>query len=126
MVARGEQFHCYSRLCRRGCLPSSSHRELRGYVKNDSSSLSTSTALSYFIRNHGIRRSGRRNVEKHSLVENLDGVFLVVDEIVDRGVILESDPQRFIQKVNFRVSVQRHLLVILCHADKAGLGVALM
>ncbi|MGH0114860.1 UNVERIFIED_CONTAM: hypothetical protein FKN15_064857 [Acipenser sinensis] len=45
----------------------------------------------------------RKNVEKRSLVENLDGVFLVVDEIVDGGVILESDPQQVIQKVNFKV-----------------------
>ncbi|KAK1160238.1 coatomer subunit zeta-2 isoform X2 [Acipenser oxyrinchus oxyrinchus] len=44
----------------------------------------------------------RKNVEKRSLVENLDGVFLVVDEIVDGGVILESDPQQVIQKVNFK------------------------
>uniref|UniRef100_A0A8D0HE80 Coatomer subunit zeta n=1 Tax=Sphenodon punctatus TaxID=8508 RepID=A0A8D0HE80_SPHPU len=46
----------------------------------------------------------RKNVEKRSLVENMDGVFLVVDEIVDGGVILESDSQQVIQKVNFRVS----------------------
>uniref|UniRef100_A0A8C3IY65 Coatomer subunit zeta n=1 Tax=Chrysemys picta bellii TaxID=8478 RepID=A0A8C3IY65_CHRPI len=45
----------------------------------------------------------RKNVEKRSLLDNLDGVFLVVDEIVDGGVILESDPQQVIQKVNFRV-----------------------
>ncbi|XP_068920423.1 coatomer subunit zeta-2 isoform X6 [Petaurus breviceps papuanus] len=45
----------------------------------------------------------RRNIEKHSFVENMDGAFLVVDEIVDGGVILENDPQQVIQKVNFRV-----------------------
>uniref|UniRef100_A0A452IJK5 Coatomer subunit zeta n=1 Tax=Gopherus agassizii TaxID=38772 RepID=A0A452IJK5_9SAUR len=45
----------------------------------------------------------RKNVEKRSLLDNLDGAFLVVDEIVDGGVILESDPQQVIQKVNFRV-----------------------
>ncbi|XP_053116694.1 coatomer subunit zeta-2 isoform X2 [Hemicordylus capensis] len=45
----------------------------------------------------------RKNVEKRTLVENMDGAFLVVDEIVDGGVILESDPQQVIQKVNFRV-----------------------
>ncbi|XP_036613592.1 coatomer subunit zeta-2 [Trichosurus vulpecula] len=45
----------------------------------------------------------RRNIEKRSLVENMDGAFLVVDEIVDGGVILENDPQQVIQKVNFRV-----------------------
>ncbi|XP_004633726.1 coatomer subunit zeta-2 isoform X2 [Octodon degus] len=44
----------------------------------------------------------RRNVEKRWLLENLDGAFLVLDEIVDGGVILESDPQQVVQKVNFR------------------------
>uniref|UniRef100_A0ACB8EU35 Coatomer subunit zeta-2 n=1 Tax=Sphaerodactylus townsendi TaxID=933632 RepID=A0ACB8EU35_9SAUR len=45
----------------------------------------------------------RKNVEKRTLVENMDGVFLVVDEIVDGGVILESDPQQVVQNVNFRL-----------------------
>ncbi|KAG5855103.1 coatomer subunit zeta-1-like isoform X1 [Anguilla rostrata] len=45
----------------------------------------------------------RKNVEKRCLLENLDGVFLVVDEIIDGGVILESDPQQVIQKVNYKV-----------------------
>uniref|UniRef100_A0A8D2J1W5 Coatomer subunit zeta n=1 Tax=Varanus komodoensis TaxID=61221 RepID=A0A8D2J1W5_VARKO len=46
----------------------------------------------------------RKNVEKRTLVENMDAVFLVVDEIVDGGVILESDPQQVIQKLNFRMN----------------------
>ncbi|XP_039596784.1 coatomer subunit zeta-2 isoform X2 [Polypterus senegalus] len=45
----------------------------------------------------------RKNIEKRSVMENLDGVFLVVDEVIDGGVILESDPQQVIQKINFRV-----------------------
>ncbi|MBN3305415.1 COPZ2 protein, partial [Amia calva] len=45
----------------------------------------------------------RKNVEKRSLLDNMDGAFLVVDEIIDGGVILESDPLQVIQKVNFRV-----------------------
>ncbi|XP_054987935.1 coatomer subunit zeta-2 isoform X2 [Sorex araneus] len=44
----------------------------------------------------------RKNVEKRWLLENMDGAFLVVDEIVDGGVILECDPQQVVQKVNFR------------------------
>ncbi|XP_014391677.1 PREDICTED: coatomer subunit zeta-2 isoform X1 [Myotis brandtii] len=44
----------------------------------------------------------RKNVEKRWLMDNMDGAFLVLDEIVDGGVILESDPQQVIQKVNFR------------------------
>ncbi|KAM4855536.1 coatomer subunit zeta-2-like [Urocitellus parryii] len=42
------------------------------------------------------------NVEKRWLLENMDGAFLVLGEIVDGSVILESDPQQVIQKVNFR------------------------
>ncbi|XP_023670137.1 coatomer subunit zeta-2 isoform X1 [Paramormyrops kingsleyae] len=45
----------------------------------------------------------RKNVEKRYLLDNLDGVYLVVDEIIDGGIILESDPQQVIQKVNYRV-----------------------
>ncbi|KAJ8384224.1 hypothetical protein AAFF_G00207720 [Aldrovandia affinis] len=44
----------------------------------------------------------RKNVEKKWLLENMDGVFLVLDEIIDGGVILESDPQQVIQKVNYK------------------------
>ncbi|XP_069490733.1 coatomer subunit zeta-2 isoform X1 [Ambystoma mexicanum] len=45
----------------------------------------------------------RKSVEKRSLLENMDGAFLVVDEIVDGGVILESDSQQVAQKLNFRL-----------------------
>ncbi|KAG7334907.1 hypothetical protein KOW79_001503 [Hemibagrus wyckioides] len=44
----------------------------------------------------------RKNVEKRCLLDNLDGAFLVVDEIIDGGVILESDPQQVVEKVNYR------------------------
>ncbi|XP_029942776.1 coatomer subunit zeta-2 isoform X2 [Salarias fasciatus] len=44
----------------------------------------------------------RKNVERRGLLDNMDGVFLVVDEIVDGGVVLESDPQQVLQKVNYR------------------------
>ncbi|KAM5212538.1 coatomer subunit zeta-2 isoform 2-T2 [Hipposideros larvatus] len=50
----------------------------------------------------GAASAFRKNVEKRWLLENMDGAFLVLDEIVDGGVILESDPQQVIQKVNFR------------------------
>ncbi|XP_061761918.1 coatomer subunit zeta-2 isoform X2 [Nerophis ophidion] len=45
----------------------------------------------------------RKNVERRSLLENMEGAFLVVDEIIDGGVILESDPQQVLQKVNYKV-----------------------
>ncbi|XP_068516799.1 coatomer subunit zeta-2 isoform X1 [Anas acuta] len=44
----------------------------------------------------------RKDLEKRWLLENLDGAFLVLDEIVDRGVILESDPQRVLQRLGPR------------------------
>ncbi|KAM3598041.1 uncharacterized protein V6R79_012657 [Siganus canaliculatus] len=48
----------------------------------------------------------RKNVERRCLLENMDGVFLVVDEIIDGGVILESDPQQVLQKVNYRLTAE--------------------
>uniref|UniRef100_A0A3Q3G7Q9 Coatomer subunit zeta n=1 Tax=Labrus bergylta TaxID=56723 RepID=A0A3Q3G7Q9_9LABR len=45
----------------------------------------------------------KKNVERRCLLDNMEGVFLVVDEIIDGGVILESDPQQVLQKVNYRV-----------------------
>ncbi|XP_014814412.1 PREDICTED: coatomer subunit zeta-2 [Calidris pugnax] len=44
----------------------------------------------------------RKEVEKRLLLDNMEGTFLVVDEIVDRGVILESDPQQVIQRLSMR------------------------
>ncbi|EHB09046.1 Coatomer subunit zeta-1 [Heterocephalus glaber] len=40
----------------------------------------------------------RKNVEKRALLENMEGLFLAVDEIVDGGVILESDPQQVVHR----------------------------
>ncbi|XP_056090627.1 coatomer subunit zeta-2 isoform X2 [Rhinichthys klamathensis goyatoka] len=55
----------------------------------------------------------RKNVEKRTLLDNMDGVFLVVDEIIDGGVILESDPQQVLEKVNYRcVSEQAYGFVL--------------
>ncbi|XP_074418086.1 coatomer subunit zeta-2 [Larus michahellis] len=44
----------------------------------------------------------QKEVEKRLLLDNMEGTFLVVDEIVDRGVILESDPQQVIQRLSLR------------------------
>ncbi|XP_069087112.1 coatomer subunit zeta-1 isoform X1 [Pleurodeles waltl] len=44
----------------------------------------------------------RKNVEKRALMENMEGLFLAVDEIVDGGVILESDPQQVVHRVALR------------------------
>uniref|UniRef100_A0A8C4S997 Coatomer subunit zeta n=1 Tax=Erpetoichthys calabaricus TaxID=27687 RepID=A0A8C4S997_ERPCA len=45
----------------------------------------------------------RKNVEKRALLENMEGLFLAVDEIVDGGVILESDAQQVVHRVALRV-----------------------
>lgn len=44
----------------------------------------------------------RKNVEKRSLLENLDAAFLVVDEICDGGIVLDSDASSIVQKVSIR------------------------
>lgn len=44
----------------------------------------------------------RKNVEKRFLMENLDIVMLTMDEICDRGIILESDPRAVFQRVALR------------------------
>uniref|UniRef100_A0A8C7RBA4 Coatomer subunit zeta n=1 Tax=Oncorhynchus mykiss TaxID=8022 RepID=A0A8C7RBA4_ONCMY len=43
-----------------------------------------------------------KNVERRALLENMEGLFLAVDEIVDGGVILESDPQQVVHRVALR------------------------
>lgn len=44
----------------------------------------------------------RKNVEKRALIDNMDGIFLAIDEICDNGIILESDPILVAQRVAFR------------------------
>uniref|UniRef100_A0A674AAI9 Coatomer subunit zeta n=1 Tax=Salmo trutta TaxID=8032 RepID=A0A674AAI9_SALTR len=44
----------------------------------------------------------QKNVERRALLENMEGLFLAVDEIVDGGVILESDPQQVVHRVALR------------------------
>ena len=43
----------------------------------------------------------RKNVEKRQMMKQLDGVFLAVDEICDRGIILEIEPTDVIDKEMF-------------------------
>ena len=44
----------------------------------------------------------RKNVEKKALFQNLDIVMLAIDEICDRGVILEADPNAVVSRVALR------------------------
>ena len=41
----------------------------------------------------------RRNVEKRALMRNLDSVFLIVDEIVDGGVIMQIEGNNVIERI---------------------------
>ncbi|XP_070549635.1 coatomer subunit zeta-1-like isoform X2 [Ptychodera flava] len=45
----------------------------------------------------------RKNVEKRTLIDHLDGVMLAVDEIIDGGIILEADPHAVAQRVALRM-----------------------
>ncbi|KAM5134839.1 coatomer subunit zeta-2 isoform 1-T1 [Mantella aurantiaca] len=44
----------------------------------------------------------RKNVDRNSVVENLDTAFLILDEIIDQGVILESESQQVVQRLSFK------------------------
>ena len=41
----------------------------------------------------------RKNVEKRQMMKQLDQVFLAVDEICDRGIVLEIEPNDVVDKV---------------------------
>ncbi|KAG7155134.1 coatomer subunit zeta-like [Homarus americanus] len=45
----------------------------------------------------------RKNVEKRTLLDNLDIIMLALDEICDGGVPLETDPQVVSQRVALRI-----------------------
>ncbi|XP_068775066.1 coatomer subunit zeta-2 isoform X3 [Struthio camelus] len=60
------------------------------------------SVLSCLVETLGLVRRG--DVEKRWLLDNMDGAFLVVDEIVDGGVILESDPQHVAQRLSLRAA----------------------
>lgn len=44
--------------------------------------------------------SHRQSVDKRTIIENYDLVSLAIDEIVDDGVILETDPTIIVQRVS--------------------------
>ena len=48
------------------------------------------------------RLLGKNGVEKRFLLESLDGLQLIIDESVDGGIILESEPDMIMQRLNFR------------------------
>lgn len=44
----------------------------------------------------------RKNVEKRTLLENLDSVFLILDEVCDNGIFSEADALTIVQRVAIR------------------------
>jgi len=44
----------------------------------------------------------RNQVDKRTMLENLDYVFLALDELVDKGVILESEPSIIASRVSMK------------------------
>jgi coatomer subunit zeta len=44
--------------------------------------------------------NARQSVDKRTIIENYDLVSLAVDEIVDDGIILETDPTIIVQRVS--------------------------
>ncbi|XP_054712231.1 coatomer subunit zeta-1-like isoform X2 [Uloborus diversus] len=44
----------------------------------------------------------RKNVEKRTLLENLDVILLAIDEICDGGIVLEADSTSVVQRVAVR------------------------
>ncbi|KAK7459401.1 clathrin adaptor complex small chain [Colletotrichum acutatum] len=49
---------------------------------------------------HLLFNSVRQSVDKRTIVENYDLVSLAIDEIVDDGIILETDPTIIVQRVS--------------------------
>ncbi|XP_077108339.1 coatomer subunit zeta-2 isoform X1 [Ranitomeya variabilis] len=44
----------------------------------------------------------RKHIDRNLLLENMDTVFLILDEIIDQGVILECESQQVVQRLSFK------------------------
>ena len=42
----------------------------------------------------------RKGIERKSLIDNMSGVILIVDELLDQGVIMHLDPSTIIARIN--------------------------
>lgn len=49
-----------------------------------------------------VSRLLRKNVEKRTLMENMDGLLMIVDETIDQGIMLECDSDSLSQRLAFR------------------------
>ena len=70
---------------------------------NESVSSSTFTFVSYY-ENPSVKsvtdRSSKQSVDRRTITENYDLVSLAIDEIVDDGIILETDPTIIVTRVS--------------------------
>ena len=70
---------------------------------NESVSSSTFTFVSYY-KNPSVKRvtdrSSKQSVDRRTITENYDLVSLAIDEIVDDGIILETDPTIIVTRVS--------------------------
>ena len=41
----------------------------------------------------------KHNIERKSLINNMTGVILVIDELIDQGVIMQLDSQTILQRI---------------------------
>ena len=42
----------------------------------------------------------KHNIERKSLINNMTGVILVIDELIDQGIIMQLDPQIILQRIS--------------------------
>ena len=42
----------------------------------------------------------KHNIERKSLINNMTGVILVIDELIDQGIIMNLDPTTILQRIN--------------------------
>ena len=84
---------------------------------SDSNELILGTVLDTLLDSVGTLL--KESIDKHSLLNNLELILLVMDEIVDNGVIFETDPYKVANRVlmivrnNIRVNLSLLSLKIL-------------
>ena len=87
---------------------------------SDSNELILGTVLDTLLDSVGTLL--KESIDKHSLLNNLELILLVMDEIVDNGVIFETDPYKVANRVlmivrnNIRVNLSLLSLKILTHS----------
>ena len=55
----------------------------------------------------------RKNVDKKSLCDNMEVVMLAMDEMIDNGMIMESDPQQVKQVTSVQKQTLHQIFFIL-------------